>query len=174
MNKTLITSGIIAIVIIVAGFVWTLVPSKESVTPKPPLPVKEQAPINEGMTATTTNGVSFFYPEKLPTSYINTAEWPPQIKVLNGPYVCTTKAERVIDGKKFCVTEEAEGAAGSTYTTYTYISQFGNKALSTTFTLRAVQCANYDEPKASECTMERASFSVDSLVSKIIETIKVL
>ena len=143
MIKNALSPGVIVVsAVIVVGFIWTLLPVKE-------------------------HGVTFSYPEKLTTLYISTAEWPPQIKVLKGPYSCTSKNERVIDGKKFCVTKQAEGAAGSTYTTYTYVSQLDGKVTSLTFTLRAVQCSNYDEPKASECFLEQASFSADNLFTKI-------
>ena len=41
-----------------------------------------------------------------------------------------------------------------------------------TFTLRWVQCLNYDEPKAFACKAEQASFDVNSLAGRLAATVK--
>jgi hypothetical protein len=126
-------------------------------------------------------GVSFQYPEKLPTKYISLVEEAPTVTVTNGAMTCkaagseTTPAGatalQTIDGQAYCVTTKVEGAAGSTYTEYTYATEKEGKVVAVTFTLRAVQCANYDEPEQTACETERTNFSLDGLVAQIASTL---
>jgi tryptophan-rich sensory protein len=138
-------------------------------------------------------GIVFQYPEKLATKYIDTAEWPPQVVLLDKPFSCVDlpaeasaqagggseitphgmNVQRVIGGQTYCVSTEAEGAAGSIYTTYSYAFARDNQTVVLTFTLRATQCANYDEPKKTECENERVAFNADDLARQIVPTIKV-
>ncbi len=39
------------------------------------------------------------------------------------------------------------------------------------FTLRAVQCANYDEPKKTECEKERSIFYIDDIIDHIAQSL---
>ncbi|MEJ0001852.1 MAG: hypothetical protein WDN09_01550 [bacterium] len=131
----------------------------------------------------TSGGVTFKYPEKLATTYIQTVDWPPKVQAvtgITGSLSCNDAGEqdapagktgtKTINGHTYCVTTEAEGAAGSTYTQYAYAWQEGDKTLYFTFTLRAPQCANYDEPKASECQKEKDTFALDPLIDAVIQT----
>lgn len=127
-------------------------------------------------------GVSFQYPEQLATDYIHTVDWPPQIAINNGPFVCaeggseiaqagqTEKA--VIDTRAYCVTKESEGAAGSTYTQYAYAFSKNDKVLIFTFTLRFPQCANYDDPQKTQCENERAALDINSLVDRMAQSVQ--
>jgi hypothetical protein len=68
-----------------------------------------------------------------------------------------------IGGREYCVTKVSDGAAGSTYTQYAYATAEGNdKTKIFTFTLRFVQCMNYDDPEQAECLSERDTFYPDS------------
>lgn len=98
------------------------------------------------------------------TKYITAVEWPTTSTVSNKPYACAAE-KHTINGREYCVSAESEGAAGSVYTTYTYQWPQGNQTASVSFVLRHVQCANYDEPKQSECKQEQAAFNVDSAVA---------
>lgn len=113
------------------------------------------------------------FPETLNTKYITAVDWPPATNVMDEPYSCTeagvdteraggTKKED-INGREYCVTKVSDGAAGSTYTQYAYATAEGNdKTKIFTFTLRFVQCMNYDDPEQAECLSERDNFSPDS------------
>jgi tryptophan-rich sensory protein len=126
---------------------------------------------------------AFFYPETLPTDYIHTVDWPPQVQVIHQPFSCTEggseiaragKTEKlVVDGDEYCVTKETEGAAGSVYTMYAYAFPKNQKTIILTFALRRVQCANYDDPQKTACEKERLSFNTDILAHKIIQSIAV-
>lgn len=106
--------------------------------------------------------------------YINTVDWPPEITTLDKSYSCnqagevTQRArkteEKSIDGKKYCVTEEDEGAAGSIYHQYAYKTSYGNKSRIMTFSLRQVQCGNYPEPQKTECAREQAGFDINKSI----------
>jgi len=125
--------------------------------------------------------VDNFYIENELAKYIHPVEWPPQADVRYAPFSCKAtgavisvdgKTEmRTIDGNKYCVTTASEGAAGSTYTTYTYKRQFGNKTVVMSFVTRAPQCANYDEPEMKACELEKTNFSVDNTIDKIFSSV---
>lgn len=126
------------------------------------------------------SGVSFRYPEKLTTEYISIVDWPPKVAAMDGPLTCTEAGvetaragqtmKRMVDNREYCVTKESEGAAGSIYTNYAYATQKNDKVLIFTFSLRAVQCANYDDPQKSECEAERGSFDIDSVLDRIAQS----
>jgi hypothetical protein len=123
------------------------------------------------------------YNTDLMTKYISLGTpdtvWPPQVVFTLGVFTCTDTGNEIqingktsnktIQGKQYCVTQTSEGAAGSTYTTYTYTTTKGSELATVSFTLRAVQCMNYDDPKQSECLAERASFDPDTLASHMID-----
>lgn len=129
----------------------------------------------------TTSGISFRYPEDFSTSYIHVVDWPPKIQMLGDSFSCTEAGSEIaragrtemhtMNGHSYCVTKQSEGAAGSIYTQYAYAFPDGNGTAILTFTLRAVQCANYDDPKKTECENERAAFNPDGTLDRIAETI---
>jgi hypothetical protein len=122
-------------------------------------------------------GVAFRYPPDLGTEFIHAVDWPPQVRVEEGPFACleagteTARAGRTepvtIGGRTYCVTRVTEGAAGSVYTMYAYAWPAEDAVIIVTFSLRAVQCGNYDEPRRIECERERAAFSIDPVVDGI-------
>ncbi|HEX6998415.1 MAG TPA: hypothetical protein VF322_09735 [Gammaproteobacteria bacterium] len=128
-------------------------------------------------------GVSFSYPPGLGTTYIHVVDWPPQAAVEPGPFTClaageeTARAGRTepvtVDGRTYCVTRVMEGAAGSVYTLYAYAMPAGDDVAILTFSVRAVQCGNYDEPARSACERERAELSMNEIVDRIARTLQV-
>lgn len=132
----------------------------------------------------TEAGVSFKYPQTLLTQYMHVQDWPPQIVVSNNIFSCTQAGSEIAPGGKsilhiinmhtYCVTTEMQGAAGSMYTQYAYAAEKNGQTLIATFSIRAVQCGNYEEPKKTECEQERASFDLDTVVDQIFESIKFL
>ncbi|MHB9139688.1 MAG: TspO/MBR family protein [Victivallaceae bacterium] len=145
---------------------------------------------NDLWKTTTSNGITFQYPETLLTTYINTQDWPPQVQVLNEPFTCTEAGEetaragktekRLVDNREYCRTSIVEGAAGSIYTQYAYAfplystgsTQADRKTAIFTFTTRATQCGNYDEAERKACEGEREAFDLDSVVDRMARSIK--
>jgi hypothetical protein len=131
----------------------------------------------------TSSGISFSYPAALMAQYIHPVEWPPQVEVLAEAYSCKESGsavlpegqtkQKTIQNTSYCVTEESEGAAGTIYTKYSYQFAEATQTVKLSFTLKAVQCANYDEPQKTACESERASFDIDALSDKIAKTIRV-
>jgi tryptophan-rich sensory protein len=123
-------------------------------------------------------GISFKYPEQLAATYIRLVDWPPQVDVVDEPFVCIAAGtemaragrteEQTINGHTYCVTKESQGAAGSIYTNYAYEVPRSNGMVIFTFSVQAVQCANYDEPKKTECEQERTAFNFDKEVDRMI------
>lgn len=126
-------------------------------------------------------GVSFRYPEHLPTTFISAQVWPPMIAVTSQKFFCqergleiimgSTVEQRIIHGRTYCVTTESEGAAGSIYTTYTYATIYGAKLTTLHFTLRFIQCMNYDEPNRTQCLAEQTAFSPDAFADSLMKTL---
>ncbi len=132
-------------------------------------------------TIITDNNISFKYPKELLTKYISLVNWPPQVKTTNNEFICNPSGDevraggrtelRLVDNNKYCLTKESEGAAGSTYTTYTYTFPKDNQIIIINFVLRFVQCKNYDDPQMSECEKENSSFDIDSIINRIAQSI---
>ncbi len=129
-----------------------------------------------------TAGITFQHPKRLLTEYISTVNWPPQVQVLNELFACTEAGletdrvglteRRSVDDRTYCVTKVTEGAAGSIYTQYTYAFPQEDQTVIFTFTLRSVQCGNYDDPQKTACENERTAFDLDSTVNQIARTLR--
>lgn len=127
-------------------------------------------------------GISFGYPEDLLTDYIHEVDWPPQIILINEPFSCSPagyETDRAgatsmlsIDGRRYCVTKVSEGAAGSVYAQYAYAVPRGEKTVIFTFSLRAVQCGNYDSRERTICENEWRIFDINGIVDRIAVSLK--
>ncbi len=129
-------------------------------------------------------GLQFQYPDPLPTQFISAQEWPPKVSLVAEDFVCETgeradatgalvnTEERTVGDRVYCIDMSSEGAAGSTYTTYTYRTEQGDFVAHVDFTLRYVQCMNYDEANQGMCTLEQETFDVDGLVDRIASSIR--
>ncbi|MBI4087064.1 hypothetical protein HY416_03760 [Candidatus Kaiserbacteria bacterium] len=129
-------------------------------------------------------GVTFLYPDPLPTVYIEAGTWPPLVELYSGTFACvegtktdsggreqTTERRRIGD-RIHCMTLTAGGAAaGSTYPTYEYITAQDDALIRIVFTLRIPQCANYDEPKRTACFTEEEEFDADGLADRIAASV---
>jgi len=125
-------------------------------------------------------GIIFKYPQDWGTTYIHPVDWPPKVQVINQPFNCTEggteiaqagiTTKTIINGTTYCITKESEGAAGSIYTNYAYAFAKDNETIIFTFTGRAVQCDNYDDPQKTACKNERASFVLDNLLDPMAKS----
>lgn len=197
MNKKIFSWLIIILVITSATGYYYLRPSKDKkIAPKTQTdsqPMKTEAPTdnisnNQPPKDWKTfndplNQISFQYPESLTTNYISLQDWPPKVQIIDAPYSCTQAGsetaragkteEKIINEQKYCVTTKTEGAAGSLYSQYAYASSFkNNKTIILTFSLRFVQCGNYDTAQKTQCQKERQEFALDDLVGQIFETLR--
>lgn len=135
------------------------------------------------VSTTTSAGLTFNYPSEWLAKYISQVNWPPQVTIENQQFICNPSGSeieqggqtelRMVDNRPYCLTKASEGAAGSIYTTYTYKFPRGNQSGVVAFTLRFVQCQNYDDSKASECESERSTFDIDGTVDRIVQSIKI-
>jgi hypothetical protein len=141
-------------------------------------PVGEQEQAAVVSKTATQDGISFTYPEQLPTAYMRATDWPPKVAVSDAPFACEAGETEVgrtrpftTNGQTYCVTTLSEGAAGSMYTDYSYKTLQNGKLVTLTFTIRSTQCGNYDEPNRTECERERRSFDGDALATDILESV---
>jgi len=126
-------------------------------------------------------GITFEYPEKILAKYISLAEWPPKAQEIHKSFTCekdltdllppSLVKRKSINGREYCISTFGEGAAGSTYTKYTYAFPYNNTTMTLTFSLRSVQCDNYDDPQKSACKNERALFSPDEAVDRMAQSL---
>ena len=129
-------------------------------------------------------GLQFQYPDPLPTQFISAQAWPPKVSLVAEEFSCAAgeytdssgalvrTEERMVGDRMYCVDMSSEGAAGSTYTTYAYRTEQGDFVAHVDFTLRYVQCMNYDEANQGMCTLEQGTFDVDGLVDRIASSIR--
>jgi len=120
--------------------------------------------------------ITFKSPETLSTKYIYTVDWPPEIDVLDKSFSCTGSymSKQIIGNREYCIRIKSEGAAGSIYNQYGYVSLVGDKMIAFSFSLRFSQCVNYyGLPEQSECEEERKIFNVDSMVNRIFQTLEI-
>jgi hypothetical protein len=142
-----------------------------------------EVPQHVGWKTYDEGGISFQYPENLPTIYIGVQDWPPQVQVIEEPFDCLEAGStidrsgrtetRIINNHTYCITQLTEAAAGSTYNQYAYAKAWNDRTVIFTFTTREPQCLNYDNPKKTECLNERESFSVDKFIDEIISTLQI-
>lgn len=128
-------------------------------------------------TEPNAQGLQWHYPRELPTIYISAASpegWPPQVLLEGGEYSCAEQDIRMVGDREYCIVKTSEGAAGSIYTTYEYITAQGDFVARVTFTLRFPQCANYGEAEQVACEAEQSSFDIDGLADRITSSIRML
>ncbi|MFZ2189494.1 MAG: hypothetical protein WA057_01525 [Candidatus Magasanikiibacteriota bacterium] len=177
-NKVILL--VIATIFIIGGGVYFMFQNKATVN-KQPEPIKTNNKLWQNIT--TSDNISFSYPKEILAKYISEAEWPPQVQISDAPFVCNPSGAeieangqtelRLVDDRAYCLTRKSEGAAGSTYTSYTYTFTKNNKTVNITFSLRFVQCKNYDNPQMTECENERSVFDVDGVADRIAQSIKI-
>jgi len=144
--------------------------------------------IHAGWKTASDGEIAFLYPEDIGTTYITTTDWPPHVQLIGAQPTCSAAGavnmpageteQELINGREYCVTTEGEGAAGSTFLLKTYVFSIDDSpseednTMVFTFGLREVQCANYDEPKKTECETERASFDISKTIDEIAQTLR--
>lgn len=135
---------------------------------------EEVGTTTNNVATTSTKSYSLKVPPAPTTEYVSLVDWPPRLYVLDEEYSCSPGGkpearagqtiEREIAGQKFCVTDEAEGAAGSIYHQYAYLTASPTgEVLGYTFSVREVQCLNYDEKEAKICLTDQKTFNPDSI-----------
>jgi len=171
MSKKIALLLALAIAVVVVAAALVVAAPKHSRLPV--LTPSVQATVHPGWQTMSdaTSSITFQYPAKISATYIDTNQWPPQVSATSGTLPC---AEPItVGGQRLCRTMRSEGAAGSTYTTYEYTFQKDTKVITLIFTLRFVQCLNYDQPQQGQCVAEQKSFDVNALVGQIAETVRV-
>lgn len=126
--------------------------------------------------------ISFKYPATLGSSYVTASIWPPAISVTDGAQACATTSdaqsvpgptlsEQTFNGEMFCVWQQDEGAAGSTYREFRISFVKDEKTYVLGFTVQLPQCMNYDGAEQSVCQAAQRAFSPVELAFGIRSTI---
>lgn len=132
---------------------------------------------------TNRNGVTIEKFNLIDTTekYIHPLKWAPIVKVADKPYVCNVGGSQTqssgqtslikINNNEYCAHTLVQGAAGSTYTEYTYSRPLGNKTETLNFTIQAVQCMNYDEPSRSTCKDKQSNYDLLPVVDVLFNSL---
>lgn len=150
-----------------------------------PVAIKNEDPKVNSASSTKTifdvsQKISYEYPDNFYmnnnlTEYVVPVQWPPEVIVSSEKYSCKIGSQTKvlnINGKSYCVTTQSEGAAGSVYTTYNYKTLIQKKTVAMNFIVRVPQCANYDDPKKTDCENEKKNFNINDMVDKIFQSVK--
>jgi len=124
------------------------------------------------------SGISFKYPATLGSQYVTAREWPPSVTLSKDTYKCeintsaknasaTTTHEESYNNTTYCVSEEREGAAGSTYVQYFITFPKNGSLVALGFNVQLPQCMNYDGAEQSACQAAQKAFAVLELVDGI-------
>jgi hypothetical protein len=145
-----------------------------------PCPMHEST---DGMIETqdAESGVYYFYPKALPTFYSEALDWPPVLRVNDGPFLCTEAGDAIdrtgktslqtMGENAYCVTEITEGAAGSIYTQYAYAFPYKDRVAILTFSIKSVQCGNFDPAQQQACEAERADLDLLAYVDQMAKSL---
>lgn len=105
-----------------------------------------------------------------PETFVSAQVWPPEISITSEVYTCTG-TESQINNRTYCITSITEGAAGTRYIDYNYLTVWQNKLISLRFVLRYPVCENYaDQPMIDKCQQGQASLDIDAIVDKIVQS----
>jgi len=166
MHKTI--SAALALVVVLCLAFYLL-----SLKNQPHVSVEDVLPTGWVRSVSVDQGITYAYPATFDGTYFSAVEWPPSVERVS-EYSCVSPAtERPIDGQTYCVTLTSEGAAGSSYLTYGYMTDRGDIIVRTDFTIRFPQCLNYDEPNQAACKAEQATIDPDTLATRIIISVKI-
>lgn len=110
--------------------------------------------------------------------YSSITPWPIVVEAVEGSVEClvdpSDASSRIIqmNGYEYCSMASSEGAAGSYYTTYEMIVQSGAHLVSSaSVVVKTVQCANFDEPMATECKAEEGKLSRENIENVLISAL---
>lgn len=180
--------GILAVIIAGGFFVWQKFGPQKKETGAPEVVKVETAGWNSYKDE--ISGIEFKYPRDLGKKYIATYTWPPKITVeaIESNFICEQsqniktaqgygkQEEVIINNSKYCVLSVGEGAAGSTYATYKYITDKKDKRLNIEFVLRFTNCGVFygEDNKMEECEKENKDFEPAELIDQVLSTLRFL
>ncbi len=112
--------------------------------------------------------------------YTSFQDWALELKKVDPDYqlICeesdlldssALKRSLKINDRLYCVKSQSEGALGSVFTSYSYITLIDDLLIKLETTLRQVNCNNYDEPVQGDCLAEREAFEIDEIIDSLIE-----
>lgn len=187
INTILFVFIVVGVVLLLVQNFWPAETVEEEVEPVAAVPTESRNDMeswNWVLSPVSPQGTQFMYPDPLPTKYVTAQTWPPKVELMAGEFSCESGsvagadgeikrfALRTIDGGDYCVGFSAEGAAGSTYTSYEYNTKQGDFVARVSFTLRTPQCMNYDDPERGICKTEQALFTTDALAVDILSGLR--
>jgi hypothetical protein len=124
-------------------------------------------------------GITYSYPNYL--YELSTGEFAPKVTISKAKIVCHVgysngieTTEQTINNKKYCVSVESDGAAGTMYSNYTYTTSLGDKIEKLTFVIRTTNCDVYGDAGADydNCIKDNASFNANDVANQILSSVE--
>lgn len=190
-SSTRIVVLVLALVLLLSAGLWwwsssdnTIEVENNGLVDTPPLDDEGELPpgVPDGWMLSRTAIGNLYAPSELGSAYVNATDWPPALNQDDAPYACTEAGDETdraggtnevtINGREYCRTIVAEGAAGSVYRQYAYAFPREEGTAILTFSVRFPQCANYEEAEAAACEAAQGSFNPDALADQMVGTIE--
>ncbi|MCX6756532.1 MAG: hypothetical protein NTW35_00015 [Candidatus Nomurabacteria bacterium] len=191
-KKNTIVIILLIIIILILGYVAFLKPqnaNKNDVSdtqiPVTNIPVQNPVVTNSpqnNLPVNTNNPVSLS--TTLPQYIGGQSGWPPVIENSVASYSCAqvthsgygpngSNIEKIINGKKYCITSSVDAAAGHRYGTYVYTTANGSGTKMTSFILGWPSCGGYGgpgDPQYNQCQTNQDTFfaSLDALIASLM------
>jgi hypothetical protein len=177
MNKQKLIFILLAIILVSGVLYWAGTHKQDT----------EQSTTNTDTSSTPAKSDNFSaqFPDIRSEGYYYVQDW--KLTSEDKPFSCieaqqTTPREpgeeqvvqKTINNNIYCIHSSVEGAAGTSYTTYKYMSEKYGQLVAISFTLGEVNCGNYDEPKSSACLTEQVKMrnSLDSTIDQVFTNLK--
>ena len=127
-------------------------------------------PIDETADWQTYEDDKYGFTMKYPTEFFLTQPLQPQSKIISCDYVnfvnkCSVE-RTTINNLPFCLQKTSEGAAGTTYTTYSYTTTRNKECFVVSFTMSYPNCMNYLPIESQEMQMAYNKCRLDNEVNK--------
>jgi len=189
-SSTKVILVVLALAVLVSAGLWwwsnsanTIEVENNGLLETPPLNTEDETPpgIPTGWVQSSTPAGDLYAPVAINSAYVATTDWPPSLSLEDAAYACTEAGEEsdraggteevTVNGRTYCRTVVAEGAAGSLYRQYAYAFPHEDQSAILTFSVRFPQCENYEEAEAQVCEAEQSGFDPDDLADRVIGTI---
>jgi hypothetical protein len=141
-------------------------------------------PSSTNQTTTNENNILSTVSGAINRGYISSQTWPPAIHNSPAPYtpfICepdskspqATKTEKIINGRKYCITSFVDGGAGHWGGEYTYVTENYSATRNTKFNLSWSNCGGYGGPgdtKYDQCKKDQSDVfdNLDAAVDALL------
>ena len=180
-NKNSIIIGMLAVLIILAAYIAFFKKGNDATKNDEVVTPTGQTQTNQNPNGPDYQPSTHTTPSTILPQYVSGKKWPPVIQNVATAYSCTTShtemgdtAQKVIDGKTYCITTFIDAAAGRRDGEYTYVTANASGTKVANFHLEWVSCGGYGGPgdaNYDQCQSEQNTFfgTLDVLIDSLMQ-----